>query len=188
MNIVEKAIKNNEIKFLLEGKNGYKLENDSWTSISAPIDWTRVVPLIYKQYEKSFDKERLGSNHEALASSLKPNSPKQAHREALASCALDADIEKMFVNAIVDMLNGNAEEVYCGVAVLYFQILREESSSAPFCIDRESLIKIASQTIRENEEQLKSIKKWGDQSSKNGLWDEIQRYKKLFISKFGIVI
>lgn len=47
MNIVEKAIKNNEIKFLLEGTNGYKLENDSWASISAPIDWTRVVPLIY---------------------------------------------------------------------------------------------------------------------------------------------
>lgn len=44
MNIVEKAIKNNEIKFLLEGTNGYKLENDSWASISAPIDWTRVVP------------------------------------------------------------------------------------------------------------------------------------------------
>lgn len=109
MNIVEKAIKNNEIKFLLEGTNGYKLENDSWASISAPIDWTRVVPLIYKQYEKSFD----------------------------------ANIEKMFVKAIVDMLNGNAEEVYCGVAVLYFQILMEESSRAPFCVDRESLIKIA---------------------------------------------
>lgn len=128
--------------------------NSKRASISAPIDWTRVVPLIYKQYEKSFD----------------------------------ADIEKMFVKAIVDMLNGNAEEVYCGVAVLYFQILMEESSRAPFCVDRESLIKIASQTIRENEEQLKSIKKWGGQSSKNGLWDEIQRYKKLFISKFGIVI
>ena len=151
MNIVEKAIKNNEIKFLLEGTNGYKLENDSWESISATIDWTRVVPLIYKQYEKSFD----------------------------------ADIEKMFVNAIVDMLKVNAEEVYCGVAVLYFQILREESSRAPFCVDREFLIKIASQAIRENEEQLKSIKKWGGQSSENGLWDEIQRYKKLFISKFG---
>lgn len=99
--------------------------------------------------------------------------------------SFDADIEKMFVNAIVDMLNGNAEEVYCGVAVLYFQILREESSRAPFCVDREFLIKIASQAIRENEEQLKSIKKWGGQSSENGLWDEIQRYKKLFISKFG---
>lgn len=54
MNIVEKAIKNNEIKFLLEGTNGYKLENDSWASISAPIDWTRVVPLIYKQYHNRF--------------------------------------------------------------------------------------------------------------------------------------
>lgn len=51
-----------------------------------------------------------------------------------------------------------------------------------------SINSVESQTIRENEEQLKSIRKWGGQSSKNGLWDEIQCYKKLFISKFGIII
>ena len=97
----------------------------------------------------------------------------------------DEEVLRFIYDFSVKQGYGEAEEVYCGVAVLYFQILREESSRAPFCVDREFLIKIASQAIRENEEQLKSIKKWGGQSSENGLWDEIQRYKKLFISKFG---
>ena len=37
------------------------------------------------------DKERLGSNQLNLFDGLKPNSPKQAHHEALASCVLDTD-------------------------------------------------------------------------------------------------
>jgi hypothetical protein len=40
------------------------------------------------------DKERLGSNLEASASLFKPNSPNQAHHEALASCALDSENSK----------------------------------------------------------------------------------------------
>ena len=89
MNIAEKAIKNNEMVPLLEGKDGYYLENNSWASISAPIDWTIVVPMIYKAYEKTGDD----------------------------------DIRKMFEKSLLTMLNGNAEDVFCGVAVLYFQIL-----------------------------------------------------------------
>ena len=50
---------------------------------------------------KRVDKERLGSNHEALASSLKPNSPKQAHREALASCALDKYIHRIVAETYI---------------------------------------------------------------------------------------
>lgn len=37
------------------------------------------------------DKERLGSNQLNLFDGLKPNSPKQAHHEALASCVLDSE-------------------------------------------------------------------------------------------------
>lgn len=37
------------------------------------------------------DKERLGSNQLNLFDGLKPNSPKQAHHEALASCVLDTE-------------------------------------------------------------------------------------------------
>lgn len=52
MNVAEKAVKQNEIVELLEGKNNYQLENNSWASVSAPIDWTRVVPMLYEIYAK----------------------------------------------------------------------------------------------------------------------------------------
>ena len=145
MNIVEKAIKNNEMVQLLEGKDGYHLENNSWASISAPIDWTIVVPMIYEAYEKT------GNN----------------------------EIKKMFEKALLTMLNGNAEDVFCGVAVLYFQILRESTGRAPFSVNRDELIATAKNNIIKNEKELKQIRKWSGQASDNGLWDEVDRYSKL---------
>ena len=49
------------------------------------------------QYSVGVDKERLGSNLEALASLFKPNSPKQAHTEALASSVLDSSTLRIFI-------------------------------------------------------------------------------------------
>ena len=144
MNIAEKAIQNNEMVQLLEGKDGYHLEKDSWASISAPIDWTIVVPMIYQAYEKT----------------------------------RDDDIRKMFEKALLTMLNGNAEDVFCGVAVLYFQILRESSL----------LLEQAKEGIKKSENDLKQVKKWGGKKSSEGLWKEVQRYRRLFLSKFNISI
>lgn len=123
MTIVEKAIKNNEMVQLLEGKDGYHLGSDSWASswanISGPIDWTIVVPMIYEAYEKTGDDE----------------------------------IRKMFENALMTMLNGNAEDVFCGLAVLYFQTLRESSNQSPFKVNRALFLKQAKKGI----EKMKKI-------------------------------
>ena len=158
MNIAEKAIKNNEMVQLLEGKDGYHLENDSWASswdsIRGPIDWTIVVPLIYEAYEKTGDD----------------------------------DIRKMFEKALLTMLNGNAEDVFCGVAVLYFQILRESSDRSPFQVNRDLLLEQAREGIRKNENDFVHMKKWGGEESSEGLWKEVQRYRRLFLSKFNILI
>ena len=152
MNIVEMAINKNEMKFLLEEKNGYKLENDSWASISAPIDWTRVISLIYKEYENN------------------------------------KNVEKMYFKAISEMFEGEAEETYFGMAILYFQIMREESNRSPFKINRTYFIDLATEAINKNKKCLKLIKKWGGNNSSEGLWSEVQRYKKLFQTRFKIEI
>jgi hypothetical protein len=55
----------------------------------AEDQWERHMKTVDVDVPVSADKERLGSNLEALASPFKPNSPKQAHHEALASCVLD---------------------------------------------------------------------------------------------------
>lgn len=152
MNIAEKAVKQNEIIELLEGKNGYQLGNDRWASVNAPIDWTRVVPMLYEIYAKN-------------------NS-----------------VKEMYEDAIGEMLRGGAEDYYCGIAVLYFQILRENAGRAPFSINRDKLIAIAKNNVIKNEKELKQIHKWSGQASDNGLWDEVDRYRRLLLSKFGIAL
>lgn len=84
-------------------------------------------------------------------------------------------IRKVLFHGLIFLCYSSPQVPVISLAVYLAMILSSETT-------------LGSQTIRENEEQLKSIRKWGGQSSKNGLWDEIQRYKKLFISKFGIVI
>ena len=152
MNIVKKAIKQNEIVQLLEGKGEYMLENNSMASISAPIDWTIVIPQLYNEY---------------------------AH---------NSNVMTMYCNAIKEMLMGNAEEVYCAVAVLYFQTLREESNSSPFRINRESFIPMVSEALKSKANELKKIKKWAGTNAEDGLWSEVNRYKRLFESKFDIIL
>ena len=61
--------------------------------ISITMTSLQVEPMSRKE-RRCTDKERLGSNLEASASLFKPNSPKQAHHEALASCALDSENNK----------------------------------------------------------------------------------------------
>ncbi len=152
MDLIKKAINNNEIVELLEGKDGYSLENDSWTSISTPIDWTRVVPMIYQEYSETQDES----------------------------------IKEKYEAAIEKMLLGSAEDVYCGFAVLYFQMLRESTNRSPFFLNMDYLIQLAKEGISKNSDDFKKSKKWSGAYTENGLWDEIDRYKKLFLSKFSI--
>lgn len=154
MNIVQEAIRNNEIKQLLKGENGYTLENDSFASISAPIDWTRVVPEIYKEY----------------------------------SITSDSSIKEKYLTALEELLKGDAEDVYCGVSVLYYQIMREEASKAPFTIDRKHMFEIAHEGIVRNEEQLGAIHKWGGTKEPEGLLSEVKRYRMLLKKKYNIEI
>ena len=77
-------------------------------NISITLTSLQVEPISRRE-RRSMDKERLGSNpltclmdpasvkmRNFEASSLKPNSPKQAHHEALASCVLDMlDLDRM---------------------------------------------------------------------------------------------
>lgn len=144
MDLVRKAISRNEIVELLEGKEGYSLESDSWADVCAPIDWTIVIPLIYREYVET----------------------------------QDDSIREKYETAVERLLSGSAEDVYCGVAVLYFQTLREKSGRAPFSIEAKHLVRLAKKGISSNADGLKEA----------GLWDETSRYRRLFSLKFSLEI
>lgn len=146
MDLVRKAISRNEIAELLAGKGSYSLKNESvsWADVCAPIDWTIVIPLIYREYVET----------------------------------QDDSIREKYETAVERLLSGSAEDVYCGVAVLYFQTLREKSGRAPFSIEAKHLVRLAKKGISSNADGLKEV----------GLWDETNRYRRLFSLKFSIEI
>ena len=86
------------------------------------------------------------------------------------------------------MLTGDAEDVFCGISVLYFQIMREEKERSPFEVDRTCLIKMASDAISKNEEALKLTKKWSGTNQPEGLFGEVLRYKRMLSTKYGIEV
>lgn len=92
----------------------------------------------------------------------------------------------MLENAIVSLLNGNAEDLYIGISVFYLQILREEDDRSQIMIDRDKIISVATLRIPTMEKELRETRKWQGQNAPNGLWDEVVRYQKLLKSKFGI--
>lgn len=93
----------------------------------------------------------------------------------------DNSVKEMYEDAIYKMLREGAEDFYCGIAVLYFQILRENAGRAPFSVNRNELIAVAKNNISKNEKELKQIRKWSGQTSDNGLWDEVNRYRRLLL-------
>ena len=65
------------------------------------------------------------------------------------------DIEKIFNNALNDLIKGNASDVY--IAVLYFDscIFQEEKGKATFLIDKEDVSKKLQEKIHKEENKLR---------------------------------
>lgn len=94
--------------------------------------------------------------------------------------------KEMLENAILTLLNSNAEDLYIGMSVLYLQIWREESNRTTLKINREKLLRTAANRIKKGENELRETKRWQGRNNPNGLLAEVERYRKLLKSKFGI--
>lgn len=94
--------------------------------------------------------------------------------------------KEMLEKAILTLLNGNAEDLYIGMSVLYLQILREEGNRSPLAINREKLLQTAANRIKESKNELHETKMWQGQNNPDGLLAEVERYRELLKSKFGI--
>jgi len=91
-----------------------------------------------------------------------------------------------FEKGIKALLAGSAEEVYVGVSVFYIQLIKEQRGGSPFAVERVGLAREASKGIAAQEKGLKKSKAWGGEYNEEGLWTEIERYRKLMSDKFNI--
>lgn len=98
------------------------------------------------------------------------------------------DIEKIFNNALNDLIKGNASDVY--IAVLYFDscIFQEEKGKATFLIDKEDVSKKLQEKIHKEENKLRESVEFENGMKKNNPWNTIMRFNKYYQKKYGICI
>lgn len=98
------------------------------------------------------------------------------------------DIEKIFNNALDDLIKGNASDVY--IAVLYFDscIFQEEKGKASFLIDKEGVSKKLREKIHKEENKLRESVKFDNGMKKSNPWNNIMNFNKYYEKKYGICI
>lgn len=98
------------------------------------------------------------------------------------------DIEKIFNNALNDLIKGNASDVY--IAVLYFDscIFQEEKGKASFLIDKEGVSKKLREKIHKEENKLRESVKFDNGMKKSNPWNNIMNFNKYYEKKYGICI
>ena len=97
-------------------------------------------------------------------------------------------LEKIFNNALNDLIKGNASDVY--IAVLYFDacIFQEEKGKASFLVDKESISKKLREKIYKEEDKLRDSVEFDNGMKKSNPWNNIMNFNKYYEKKYGICI
>ena len=98
------------------------------------------------------------------------------------------DIEKIFNNALNDLIKGNAIDVY--IAELFFEscIFQEEKGKATFLIDKEDVSKKLQEKIHKEENKLRESVEFENGRKKSHPWNNIMNFNKYYEQKYGICI
>lgn len=95
-------------------------------------------------------------------------------------------VEHYFENTIIELLSGDAEDIFVAIGAFYTQLLFERDGDFTYSIQREKIASIAKTSIAQNQENLQTCKSWYGAYSDNGLMDEINRYRKLMKKNFNL--
>ena len=97
-------------------------------------------------------------------------------------------LEKIFNNALNDLIKGNASDVY--IAVLYFDacIFQEEKGKASFLVDKESISKKLREKIYKEEDKLRDSVEFDNGMKKSNPCNNIMNFNKYYEKKYGICI
>ena len=138
------AYKSKQMYEYLTGKNGYAFSS-FFQQINVCTDWTRIIPAIYKLYEK------------------------------------EENVKEDYEKAILQLLNGTAEDLWCGINIIYFQRDKEKEKKSPFKISQ-TIIKGLRKYILSKKEELQNIYPYG----KNGYnaYEDVLRLNHNFVQSW----
>lgn len=99
-----------------------------------------------------------------------------------------ANIDAIFQNALIQLLNGTACDRY--IALLYFDtcIYQEEIGKATFALDKKSIGSIMKCKLEEEKKLLQDKITYANGLSKSNAWETVIRFDRYYHSKYNFSI
>ncbi|MBE6049511.1 MAG: hypothetical protein E7214_02335 [Clostridium sp.] len=98
------------------------------------------------------------------------------------------EIETLLEEALIDMMDREVFDLYCALSTIFSQLIEEEFQSAPFKIDRNTILSKLSDTLRKRENELKHYFEWEGQGKPEGMWSEVMRICNICNKRWNISI
>ena len=98
------------------------------------------------------------------------------------------EIDKIFVEKICELLDGNAEEVY--IAILYYDscLFQEELGNETFVVEKELLADKIRKAIARQKQELKGEIFFYNGLKKKYPWKNIENFNNYYKNRYGISI
>lgn len=101
---------------------------------------------------------------------------------------LELNVKELFEDALLKMMDRDTFDIYVALAVIHFQLIREQRGASPFAMDREKILHKLRKTIIDNEEKLRNYFEWEGKAYKEGMWGEVIRVDTLCRNKWNLSI
>ncbi|SMC22022.1 hypothetical protein SAMN02745134_01511 [Clostridium acidisoli DSM 12555] len=95
------------------------------------------------------------------------------------------EIKEIFEDALINMLNGDAMDIYLVVLYVTSQLFKEMNDIAPFKINKNFIIAKLQNKIAENKKLLSEDIKLSDGFIKKGVWNNIERFDSVCNMEYG---
>ena len=97
-------------------------------------------------------------------------------------------IVSKFKSAILELINGNAVQVWIAFFVTYIQIGEENKNKSPFNLIRRDLTETLKNVLIRKEIELRACKEWQGWNKENGLWQDIVRLNGILKKSYGVSV
>lgn len=97
-------------------------------------------------------------------------------------------LQKMFEEALIEMLNLELFDIYCAFMVFYNEINNEGYNTSPFKINLEIMAQKFNIALIKNKEKLEKYFEWNGKGQKEGVWSEIIRLSSFCKEDWNITI
>lgn len=98
------------------------------------------------------------------------------------------DIDIIFKNALIELINGSAVDVY--IAILYFDvcIFQEEMNKASFILEKETLAMEIQRSLKSKQDKLLDGIEFFNGMKKQNPWKNIENFNKYYSKIYGFSI